>query len=293
MAADGATAPELAVLLASFNRRDVTLSCLRSLRDQTAPGHRMSIRLLDAGSTDGTVDAVRVEFPETSVVVAPRLYWARSMVTLAEAAVSDGAAVLLFLNDDVRLNPGAVEHLLDVVERGVPSLGLGATGVLAVGATRDPTDGAIGYGGMRRSRWLGRLDHTGTSTRHERCDTSNFNIAMMSTDTYRSVGGLSTSFEHSKADWDFGFRLTERGGHVVQLPGVLGECSIGGSRQTWLEPGLRLRERLRMMHQPKGVPLRESVEFAMRHYGVIRGAASIGIIYARVVGAQLGLRVQR
>jgi GT2 family glycosyltransferase len=288
-----APSPELAVLLASFNRRDVTLTCLRSLRHQTPPGHRMSVRLLDAGSTDGTVEAVSDEFPEASVVVVPGVYWARSMVMLAESAVNDGAARLLFLNDDVRLEPGAVERLLDVVVHGVPALRLGPSGVLAVGATRDPTNATVEYGGMRRSRVLGRLDHVGESPRHERCDTSNFNIAMMSTDTYRFVGGLSKSYEHSKADWDFGFRLTERGGHVVQLPGVLGECAVGGSRQTWLEPGLRLRERLHLMEQPKGVPLRESLEFARRHYGVVRGSASIGMIYARVVGAQLGLRVQR
>jgi GT2 family glycosyltransferase len=285
---------ELSVLIASYNRRETTLTCLRSLAQQPAPGHHLTVRLLDAGSTDDTVDAVRREFPHTRIIVAPGMYWARSMVTLADVAIAGGADVLLFLNDDVRLRAGAIAELLEWMSDDEASPGTTRAGrVLAVGATVDPADGVVGYGGMRRSRWLRRLELVGESSTSELCDSANFNIAMLSATSYRSVGGLSRSFEHAKADWDFGLRLTARGGRVVQVPGVLGECTVGGSRQTWLEPGLPLGERLHRMHQPKGAPLRESVQFAFRHYGVIRGAASVAMIYVRLLGAQAGLRVQR
>ena len=45
------------------NRRDITLQCLRSLSRIDRTGLDIHITVVDDGSTDGTGDAIREQFP--------------------------------------------------------------------------------------------------------------------------------------------------------------------------------------------------------------------------------------
>jgi GT2 family glycosyltransferase len=60
--------PDLAVIIVSWNVRDLVLDALRSLyADLAQSGLRARVLLVDSASSDGTVDAVRAQFPQTEI----------------------------------------------------------------------------------------------------------------------------------------------------------------------------------------------------------------------------------
>src|SRR5580658_7643570 len=96
---------EIAVLMTSFNRREVTLKSLDSLfRQQKAEGIRFAVFLVDDGSTDGTGGAVKSLFPQVKVLQGNgALFWNGGMRVAFAAAVQESFDAYLFLNDDTTL----------------------------------------------------------------------------------------------------------------------------------------------------------------------------------------------
>jgi glycosyltransferase involved in cell wall biosynthesis len=50
----------VAAAMAVYNRRELTLACLRSLRAQQVPGVALDLFVLDDASSDGTGEAIAV-----------------------------------------------------------------------------------------------------------------------------------------------------------------------------------------------------------------------------------------
>src|SRR5262249_54422292 len=107
---------DVAVLITCFNRRETTLACLRALEElQTPAGFALRVVLTDDGSSDGTGDAVRREFPKVQVVEGDgNLYWVGGTQAAWDAARP--ADFYLWLNDDVRLLPDAITKLIETHE---------------------------------------------------------------------------------------------------------------------------------------------------------------------------------
>ena len=67
MPTEGSPRPgHVAVLVATFNRRETTLASLERLLGPASSGLELSVHLVDASSSDGTPDAVAAAFPEVS-----------------------------------------------------------------------------------------------------------------------------------------------------------------------------------------------------------------------------------
>jgi N-acetylglucosaminyl-diphospho-decaprenol L-rhamnosyltransferase len=109
--------PRVAVLIVSYNTRDLLLESIASVVDQ--PG--VQVIVVDNASADGSPRAVEERFPEVELI--------RSKVNLGFAGGVNAAAAharadtLLVLNPDATLDPGALDALLDVLDR-QPSAGL-------------------------------------------------------------------------------------------------------------------------------------------------------------------------
>ena len=55
----------LAVIMTCYNRRNTTLACLNALYQQK---NHCDIYLTDDGSSDGTTEAVKAEYPEVQIL---------------------------------------------------------------------------------------------------------------------------------------------------------------------------------------------------------------------------------
>ena len=102
----------LAIVIVSFNTRGALGDCLRSLHDPP-PRIDHDIVVVDNGSTDGSVDAVRSDWPRARVIELERNEgYARA--TNAAIRASTGALILL-LNSDTVVPPGGVDRLVDAL----------------------------------------------------------------------------------------------------------------------------------------------------------------------------------
>jgi GT2 family glycosyltransferase len=153
----------VAAVVLSWNRRDETLECLRSLAGEAG----VRVILVDNASTDGTVEAVRSEFPGADVIVNDsNLGFSAGNNVGIRRALELAADWVLVLNNDVAVEPGFLVPLLDVAERRPDVAALSPKILLAepsdviwfAGASYDPRRG---YNGRQRGygeRDDGRFD---------------------------------------------------------------------------------------------------------------------------------------
>jgi len=91
----------LAIVTPVHNRKEITLQCLRSIMRLEASGLDISVVIVDDGSTDGTSDAIRAQFPSVDIVVGDGNLWFTegTNVGIRRALESDPKYILL-INDD-------------------------------------------------------------------------------------------------------------------------------------------------------------------------------------------------
>jgi GT2 family glycosyltransferase len=91
----------VAAVVPVHNRRDITLQCLRSLARIDKSGLDFRVFIVDDGSTDGTSDAIREQFPETEIVEGTgNLHYAAGTNAGIVAARSWDPDFYLLMNDD-------------------------------------------------------------------------------------------------------------------------------------------------------------------------------------------------
>jgi GT2 family glycosyltransferase len=250
----------IAVLMTSHNRRAATLAALQQLRVAGARAEvSLAIFLVDAGSTDGTVEEVRRSFPEVSVdEVGPDVFWGTGMSRAGALAVQAHCDYHLWLNDDVELTPGAMADLL-ACARSNPR-------AVVVGQLQN-ADGAPTYGGFRRGSGVRRMrfDNIGPSSEPQFCDSLNGNVVLVPGHVVARIGGVDPAFPHAFGDIDYGLRARKAGFDVVQAPGFVGECARNPPWRPRGGPWARLRQ----VSDTKHLPFRAWWVFCWRHGGML------------------------
>jgi GT2 family glycosyltransferase len=104
--------PRLAVVIVSFEAREALLACLDSLRAHAALP--VEAIVVDNASTDGSADAVRAAHP--SVLVLANMENVGFARACNRGWRASRAPLVLFLNPDAEVTPGAVETLARLLE---------------------------------------------------------------------------------------------------------------------------------------------------------------------------------
>lgn len=126
--------PDLAIVIVTWNVRDLVLDCLQSVFDDLGSSRLDGlVYLVDNASTDGTAAAVRNAFPQVHLIEAgDNLGFARgNNLALRSIGFPDGdnlPAFVLLLNPDTLVKPGALRALLD----GMQATGAGLAGARLV-----------------------------------------------------------------------------------------------------------------------------------------------------------------
>lgn len=250
-------------ILASHNRREQTLACLGSYFGQEVdPAMDLEAVLVDDGSTDATAGAVRGHFERARVIEGDgTLFWAGAMAIAEDAALRSSPDYLLWLNDDVVLDPGALSLLIDVTDsESQPSI--------AVGALRDPENGTVTYSGVRRTGLHPlRFERITPGVRPVPIQTFNGNVVLVPRAVTGMVGSFDGAFVHAGADFDYGLRAADAGVSNVLAPGTVGTCPPNPGPQPWLDPSAPIHRRVSELLGPKGAPPRARARYLRRHGG--------------------------
>jgi N-acetylglucosaminyl-diphospho-decaprenol L-rhamnosyltransferase len=106
--------PPVTVAVVSWNTRDLLRACLRSLAPERG-AERACVWVVDNGSSDGSAEMVRREFPWVELIASARnMGYGPAVNAVAERTGSEWIAPS---NADVELSPGALDALLAAGER--------------------------------------------------------------------------------------------------------------------------------------------------------------------------------
>jgi GT2 family glycosyltransferase/peptidoglycan/xylan/chitin deacetylase (PgdA/CDA1 family) len=119
------TAPELSVLIASHNRRDLLERCLRSLLTQTQSPEHFEVIVADDGSDDGSAEMVEA-FETPFALRVLRLTKGGKSAAVNAAIGSAAGGACLFLDDDVIASPELVAEHLAAHREEPRTIGIGA-----------------------------------------------------------------------------------------------------------------------------------------------------------------------
>lgn len=254
--------PSIAVLITVHNRRQITLTGLACLiAQELPPGYSMEVILVDDGSTDGTSEAIRQQFPQVRLLEGSgQLYWGGGMRMAFAAALQQGFDYYLWLNDDAFLYPGALQRLLACSDQ------LGSTSIVA-GATWDPQAQQLLSSGCVAARKRGfrifRPQQPGETP--IKVLTMAGNCVLIPDRVARSVGNIDPAFPHGMGDLDYGLRVTKRGFSVWLCPGFVADCRLNGLWGQY-DPSAPLLTRLRQRASLKGYPPVPTLIYCLRHH---------------------------
>lgn len=252
---------KIAVLLATFNRKEKTISCLKNLYDQLLPENaELSVFLTDDASSDGTTDAVKQNFPEINIFNGSgSLFWAGGMRLAWNEAKKYNPDVYLLLNDDTILSTNALYRLLSY------SVKNQSGEAIYVGSTADRS-GKISYGGHRLySKNKVQCFNVYSESELLECDLANANIMLVPKRIVDEIGILSDSYTHSIADFDYTLTANKAGFKTIIIPGISGYC-VDDHGNNWKSSHVSLKDRIKYLKSPKGLAYHEYLYFIKRHF---------------------------
>lgn len=262
--------PTIAVLLTSYNRKQLTLRLLHSLFNQSELKAHLSVVLVDDGSSDGTAAAVGSVFPQVTVVKGSgTLFWNGGMRLAQQHCrqlCKKPADFYLWLNDDVELDADALSRLLNQTQALMRSEPVGAV----VGAVRIPGTHQLSYGGRRKlSRWfpLRFGPVLPVSDTPQSCDFINGNICLLPVAAVEAAGELCSRYTHSMGDYDYGLRLQRLGFQLYQAEGSFGACAPRPVQGSIRDRSLSLTARLGLLGRPNHAPPVEEWQYFVRRHG--------------------------
>jgi GT2 family glycosyltransferase len=251
----------IAVLLTCHNRKEKTLLCLSALyKCILQEKYAFEVFLADDGSTDGTVQVVREEFPQVNIIQGDgNLYWNRGMhKAWKTAAETKDYDYYLWLNDDTILFSYALQELLEcsISEN---------DGKIICGSTCSTSNReTITYGGRTKGKLMSPTGEKQT------CENFNGNIVLIPRYVYHNLGLNDPVFHHSWGDLDYGLRAGKLGIDSIVAPLFSGLCDRDRQIPEYVNPNISLFQRFKKLYSPRGNNPHEVFIYVKRHDGLLK-----------------------
>lgn len=231
--------PSLAIVIVSFNTRDLLRDCLQSL-DRCEAHAELQVWVVDNASTDGSARMVAAEFPHVRLIASPQnggYSYANNLALRAildQPAGHDAPGYVMLLNSDTVVPPGAIDRLINVMEQHAevgaagPKLLL-ADGSLDLACRRAfPTPAAFIYHAVGlsrlfpRSQRFGRYNMTYLDPDIEtEVDAVVGACMLVRSAVVREVGLLDEAFFMYGEDLDWAFRIKQYGWRIRYVPAAV------------------------------------------------------------------------
>jgi GT2 family glycosyltransferase len=210
----------LTIVILNWNGLADTRAALASLaRSEPAPGWSVRLMVVDNGSTDGSVDAIRREYPGVDVLALPEnRRFAGGNNEGIRRALAQGADAIMLLNNDTEVDPAMIARLLAVMEAEPRSA---VTPLIDFFAPRD----VIWYAGATLSVGMGLAQHRGLRKRDrgqyrkvERTGYLTGCCLLAPRAAWEEVGLLDEGYFIYAEDSDWSLRAREAGWRLLFVP---------------------------------------------------------------------------
>jgi GT2 family glycosyltransferase len=240
----------LHISIVSYNTRADLLACIRSI-EGNPPSRKFRITVVDNGSSDGSVDEVREQFPDVSVVESgENLGYGRANNLALMDTKADFVAVL---NSDLIVHPGSLDKCCEYLAQH-PECGIVGGGLLEPGGKPQMNWGAgelnvwsviceqfflstlfpksPRFNGYFLTNW----DHQDTRALPQVCGA----LMVMPSKVYKDLGGFSPNYWMYCEDTDICARTRRLGLSCVYLHNATATHHHGISSQGALRPRMVL-----------------------------------------------------
>lgn len=266
---------KIAVLITCHNRKAKTISCLSALfRCKLPEEYKQDVFLVDDGSTDGTSDSVRANYPGVNIIHGNgNLYWNRGMhLAWKTAACTNEYDYYLWLNDDTLLFEVALLNLLSASETNNNQS-------VIVAATCSQSDNSLTYSGMSDD---GKIVEPAAIIKE--INTFNGNCVLIPKYVFKKVGFIDPLFHHAIGDLDYGLRAKKLRIKSYLAPDFLAFCEGHEKLPTWCLKEISFYKRIMSLYSPLGNSQPYYFfRFELRHYGLIIALKHLFSIHLRVI----------
>ena len=252
----------IAVLITCHNRREKTIRSINALFASVLPVNtKLCVFLVDDGSTDGTEESVKAQFPLVNVIKGSgELYWNQGMRLAWDTAVKNYEFdFYLWLNDDTFLSKNAIIELLECYNEALEKF---KNNALITGACQsNANSNEFSYGGRTD---MGIVIPNG---KLQSCKYINGNVVLVSKAIYNCLGNLSSDYTHTMGDFDYGLRAGKEGISCYTTKQFIAVCSINLDTPEWCNPDIPLNKRWRLLYSVKGLNFKEYIIFRRKFWG--------------------------
>ena len=268
------------IIIPCFNRKAITLGCLRRLTD-TGASAGFRVLVVDDASTDGTAEAIARDFPEVEVLHGGgELYWTGAVELGMRHAVSQGASCCVWLNDDLIAVDAAIGSIVELAmrERAMVT----AQGVIQLTNSESWYFKIL----LKQKYGLKLLEPTLAISEPVAVDTCRGNLVAIPRSVIEKIGypdGLN--IPHLGGDSDYGLRATAAGIRCLLLPSaIFYELeAIRTDNQSWLRSNKPVAEIWKAALAKRGVLYpRMVIVYNLRHWR-LRGAVVIVRDFSRLI----------
>jgi GT2 family glycosyltransferase len=210
--------PRVAIVVLNLDGRHHLERCFESLRALDYPRERYEVVLVDNGSTDGSQREVRAKHDWVRLVENPTNVGFSAGCNQG-AREANGADVLVFLNNDMRVEPDWLRELVSPVARGECQAAT-ARMLSWDGRAMNSAGGGMNFHGIGIQK--GYMDVPGPE--HERASRTLFACGgAMAVDArvFSEVGGFDEEFFAYYEDVDLGWRMWVLGHEIHYVPRAL------------------------------------------------------------------------
>lgn len=256
----------IAVIITAYNRKNKTLSCLRNLYANKHKDINFSVYLTDDGSTDGTSESVKEEFPDVIISRGNgNLYWSGgtnfSWAKAVTKSVFDG---YILLNDDTVMLPNYWEELIEIDNWCMGKYGIRG---IYVGATKSPNGDFMTYSGsISEKKWRSRFKMLVPNGKYQKCDTACANIIFIGENIVKKIGILHKGYKHGIADYDYTLLASRKGFPVFLMRDFVGLCENDHKSLYDNLINKKLSERLKYLYSPTGLQFENQILFNRRFF---------------------------
>ena len=250
--------PKTFLVIPVYNRCQTTLACLKNL-SEIGVCNWGKVVIVDDGSSDGTGEKVKEQFPQVEVLSGDgNLWWTGGTKKGMQFAMQHGAECIVWLNDDCRPRLGTLEKLSEYAEDHS-----------CITSAQSFTLSGYSYGGHRKT-WLGLKPFFCERDEIKDCSCCHGNCVAIPASVVKAIGYPDAqAFPQIRADSDYGLRAVRAGFSCRVVGSALcdNDDNLSPRMCSWLLDDAPLRAIWKQSLSIDSMNIRSNYLFYTRHWG--------------------------